>query len=320
MPSKTEKQRRFFGAVMGAKEGKSGASKKAKEVASSMSKKTIKDFLHKKEETMEKTSILENTDILTEQQKTALKGMIDQIIEDRVKEKSSAFIKQYTSFIVEQATKKLSSTFMSKISNRVNEEMESIKTKADQVCKSVIVESSNKIANVKRKHSKLVEEFKATAPKLIENLANQKAQELAEDAIIAIKQNEKLANTVEGITKGLESMGYVINEDVGGKFKNLNNENLKLKTQLIKKERDIRFSELCEGMLPVQKKEMSELLSECTTVKSLEDKFPLVKSKIMKKEAMIEENIEVTKKVTVINEEDNFTDLLVGAKKFIKKS
>ena len=50
MPATSEKQRRFFGAVMGAKKGKPGSSGKAKDVAKHMSKDKIKDFLHKKGE------------------------------------------------------------------------------------------------------------------------------------------------------------------------------------------------------------------------------------------------------------------------------
>lgn len=46
MPSKTEKQRRFFGAVLSAKKGKK-SSGKAKEAASGMDIDTIKDFLRK---------------------------------------------------------------------------------------------------------------------------------------------------------------------------------------------------------------------------------------------------------------------------------
>lgn len=48
MPAVSEKQRRFFGAVMGAKKGKPGASGAAKETASSMSEEQIKHYLHKK--------------------------------------------------------------------------------------------------------------------------------------------------------------------------------------------------------------------------------------------------------------------------------
>ena len=50
MPAKSEKQRKFFGAVMGAKKGKEGASGKAKEVAKDMPEKEIKKFLKTGEE------------------------------------------------------------------------------------------------------------------------------------------------------------------------------------------------------------------------------------------------------------------------------
>ena len=47
MPAKSEKQRKFFGAVMGAKEGKKGVTGTAKKVAKEMPKKEIKHFLKK---------------------------------------------------------------------------------------------------------------------------------------------------------------------------------------------------------------------------------------------------------------------------------
>ena len=50
MPSKTEKQKKFFGAVMGAKKGQKGVSGKAKKVAKEMPKKEIKKFLKTEEE------------------------------------------------------------------------------------------------------------------------------------------------------------------------------------------------------------------------------------------------------------------------------
>ena len=50
MPATSEKQRKFFGAVMGAKKGKPGSSGKAKEVAKDMNKGQIKDFLTVKAE------------------------------------------------------------------------------------------------------------------------------------------------------------------------------------------------------------------------------------------------------------------------------
>jgi len=50
MPSKTEKQKKFFGAVMGAKKGQKGVSGEAKKVAKEMPKKEIKKFLKTEEE------------------------------------------------------------------------------------------------------------------------------------------------------------------------------------------------------------------------------------------------------------------------------
>lgn len=50
MPSKTEKQKNFFGAVMGAEKGQSKVSGKAKKVAKAMPKKEIKKFLKKEGE------------------------------------------------------------------------------------------------------------------------------------------------------------------------------------------------------------------------------------------------------------------------------
>ena len=47
MPAKTEKQRKFFGAVMSAKKGKKGVTGAAKKAAKEMSADTIKDFLKK---------------------------------------------------------------------------------------------------------------------------------------------------------------------------------------------------------------------------------------------------------------------------------
>jgi len=50
MPAKSEKQRKFFGAVMGAKKGKQGSSGKAKEVSKEMPEKEVKKFLKTAEE------------------------------------------------------------------------------------------------------------------------------------------------------------------------------------------------------------------------------------------------------------------------------
>jgi len=47
MPAKSEKQKRFFGAVMGAKKGQKGVSGAAKKAAKEMPEKEIKKFLKK---------------------------------------------------------------------------------------------------------------------------------------------------------------------------------------------------------------------------------------------------------------------------------
>ncbi len=47
MPAKSEKQRKFFGAVMGAKEGQKGVKGAAKKVAKEMPIKEIKKYLKK---------------------------------------------------------------------------------------------------------------------------------------------------------------------------------------------------------------------------------------------------------------------------------
>jgi len=47
MPAKSEKQRKFFGAVMSAKKGQKDVSGEAKKVSKDMSKKEIKKFLKK---------------------------------------------------------------------------------------------------------------------------------------------------------------------------------------------------------------------------------------------------------------------------------
>jgi hypothetical protein len=49
MPAKSEKQRKFFGAVMGAKKGQKGVTGAAKKAAKEMPEKEIKKFLKVKE-------------------------------------------------------------------------------------------------------------------------------------------------------------------------------------------------------------------------------------------------------------------------------
>ena len=47
MPAKTEKQKRYFGAVMGAKKGQKGVTGAAKKTAKELPEKEIKKFLKK---------------------------------------------------------------------------------------------------------------------------------------------------------------------------------------------------------------------------------------------------------------------------------
>ena len=47
MPAKSEKQKKFFGAVMGAKKGQKNVTGAAKKASKDMSKKEIKKFLKK---------------------------------------------------------------------------------------------------------------------------------------------------------------------------------------------------------------------------------------------------------------------------------
>lgn len=59
MPAKSEKQKKFFGAVMGAKKHQKGVTDAAKKAAASMSKKTIKKFLKKESFDSVVTTLLE---------------------------------------------------------------------------------------------------------------------------------------------------------------------------------------------------------------------------------------------------------------------
>lgn len=64
MPATSEKQKRFFGAVMGAKKGQKGVSGAAKKAAKDMSKTQIKHFLHTKEEDAQTPTKITQQDIL----------------------------------------------------------------------------------------------------------------------------------------------------------------------------------------------------------------------------------------------------------------
>jgi hypothetical protein len=70
MPATSEKQKRFFGAVMGAKKGQKGVTGAAKQAAKGMSKKQIKDFLKTEEDAEQPKKIT---------QKDTLKGIRKQM-------------------------------------------------------------------------------------------------------------------------------------------------------------------------------------------------------------------------------------------------
>lgn len=55
MPAKSEKQKKFFGAVMGAKKGQKSVTGAAKKIAKKMPKKEIKKFLKKRSDEDEET-------------------------------------------------------------------------------------------------------------------------------------------------------------------------------------------------------------------------------------------------------------------------
>ena len=55
----------------------------------------------------------------------------------------------------------------------------------------------------------------------------------------------------------------------------------------------------------------------------VEERFPIVKNKVMKKEVVVEEEkpvvVKNSKKQEMMNEDAIFADLLAGSKKFIEK-
>ncbi len=69
MPATSEKQKRFFGAVMGAKKGQKGVSGAVKKAAKDMSKTQIKHFLHTKEEDAQTPTKITQKDILSQVRK-----------------------------------------------------------------------------------------------------------------------------------------------------------------------------------------------------------------------------------------------------------
>jgi len=262
-------------------------------------------------------------DILSSKQKNELTQVIDSLVEERVKERQSKFIEKYTSFIVESTTKKLTEAVKGQLSEDMQNEIDKVNDKAQRLCRSVILESSNKISTYKKNQEKLIEEFKTKAPEMIENLAEEKAQKIQEEAIQTIDKYKNNVKIVESMKQTLEQSGFVINEDVNSVIKTKTNEVMGLKTQLNKAQRDLKIAELTEGMLPNQKKNMVNLLEDYSTDTEVEKHFKESKDKILSENRMIVEEEVVAipdNKVTKKLEEDRvFSDFLSLSKEFNDK-
>jgi hypothetical protein len=265
-----------------------------------------------------KKVILDNN-ILTESQKNELKGVIDSLVEERTQEIIRGFIQKYTSFIVESATQKILTKAKKDLIGKINEDIENIKNMTEKVVRSVVLESSNKISENKKATEKLVEEFKTSAPALIEKLSEEKAQEIAKESIELSKKSKKSIEMMEGMMNGLTELGYVINEDVDQIGKKSKNEILGLKTELVKIKRDLRVAELTEGMLPNQKERVIELLEEYSTATKVEQVFGKIRDKVIEENTFVKTEEKPEKKEKVITEEDNLDNLLGLSKTFLTK-
>lgn len=329
MPAVSGSQQKAAAMALAAKRGKIGVDKlqgAAKEMFHSMTQKQLEDFAKTKRsnlpEKKEEINMLDN-DILTESQKKELRKIIDTLVEERVHQKNHEFIKKYTKFVAESATEKITKKIKEKMGNRIEEEINRMKKDAEKVCRSVILESASKIANVRNQQKKMVEEFKKTAPKLVKTLAEEKAKELAADAVDAIAEKERLEEALTSITKGMEKAGYVINEDIDRIIEKEKNEKRMLRTKLAQAMRDVKFSELTEGMLPAQKKEIGVLLEDCTTAEMLEDRFLIAKKKIMEEKIHIQDSVSeetrrhMDKTKSMIEEEEEFSGFLRAVSKAV---
>jgi len=271
------------------------------------------------------STVMENN-ILTSAQKKELSKIIDTLVEDRVQQKQAQFVKKYTKFIVESATAKVVAKMSEGLILQVEDRINEVKSKAEKACRSVLVESASKVKNIKNKHKKLMEEFKTSAPILVEELAEKKANKISEEALGAIEENNRLNEAFKGFTAGLAKAGYLINEDLDNAIEKERNEKRMLRTKLIEAKRDNKLSQLTEGMLPGQKKKVIEMLSECVTEKQIEDRFLSVKTKVLSEEhrhvetGNINEMIkDEEKKNVVLSEEQSFNQLLGMSRAFIEK-
>ena len=272
-----------------------------------------------------KNSAVFDNDILTEAQKNELLKIIDELVEERVREKNKAFVNKYTDFIVESATAKISEKVKDGFAKKVKTTLKEMDEKYQKVCRSVILEATHKIGTSKKKMQKLVEEFKQTAPKIIEKEVDQKTKQLSEDAVAAIQKYEEQKVIVEGLLKGLNKIGYVINEDVDGAVKKKEAVAYTYKTRAIKAERDLKIRDMCEGLLPDQKEQLMPLLEECETAEVVEKKFKSLKNKVLNESTNSvkvepkQDTVKEIKEVKTFQEEEMFKELLTGALKFNKK-
>jgi len=312
MPAVSKKQRRAAAIALKHPEKAKGASK---EMAKSMKKSDLEKFAKTKEKNLPEDVSLDG-DILTESQKTELQKIIDVLVEERVQQRIKKFSDKYTKFIVESATKKIVSKVKTGLATKINEELDIMRQKTENICRSAVLEASSKISTTKKAQKQLVEEFKRTAPNLIKKLSEEKANELSREAMVAIEENKRLTESLSGIMKGIGKAGFVINEDVDSAVQKERNEKLMLRTKLVETRRDLKVEQLTEGMLPNQKKEIIKLLEDCTTEKMVEDRFLLAKSKVMNSNTHIEEETPKIKPEVqnMVEEEEMFGDFLSAVK------
>jgi hypothetical protein len=238
------------------------------------------------------SKVIMDNNVLTEGQKTQLKGVIDELVEERAREITKEFIQNYTSFIVESVTKKVVSKTKNNIMSQINEEIDRVKSNIKKVTNSVILEASEKIKEEKEKSKTIVEEFKRTAPKLINRLAEEKANQLSEEAIQSINDAKKSKDT--------------------------KNQMLTLKTEMTRLNRDLKIKELTEGMLPIQREKAVKMLEECTTAKMVERNFDKIRSTVLSEGRIIKETKKPeVKKDPAMLKEESFEDLIKQSSSFM---
>jgi ElaB/YqjD/DUF883 family membrane-anchored ribosome-binding protein len=295
--------------------------KKGKEVfhatANKKGGKAEKASTWKNEET--KASVIADNDVLTESQKVELKGIIDSLVEERVQDKMKEFVHNYTRTIAESAAKKMNEKLQNGLIKNLNEEIQTLRDKSERLCRTIVLEASEKVATAQRKQKKLLEDIRTQAPTMVEELAEEKAKTLAKEAQSVIEENKKYTSSMISILNGLKTAGYVINEDVERVIEKERAEKNLLRQSLVKTQRDLKVAQLTESMLPVQKKRIQELLEECMTAKQVEERFSMVKEKVFAEEFRSAPNTESKKpEAKELTEEQVFDQFLGVAKKLVK--